>query len=291
MARLARIGFVQGSFIKHREDRALSALRSFKAREGHVKVPRTHVEHGFNLGTWLSSRRHQEDKTSPELKAALEAIGFSWNPYEDSFWETLALVKEWIGKRGSSLVPVTEAYRGVKIGLWLNNLRKRFRDGELPVDRIAAIEALGIPWSSTDARWVELIQAFSAFRDREGHLRVPLRFTEQDVPIGLRLNYLRSAYRKGTLTDIQVKDLENLGVVWDPLEEQWQRGVGVLKQFIKEHGHAQVPYNYKQDGFPLGEWRNAKIGAKRRGTLEKSKIQELNRLGFVWEVNAKGKRY
>jgi hypothetical protein len=291
MARLARIGFVQDSFIKHREDRALSALRSFKAREGHVKVPRTHVEHGFNLGTWLSSRRHQQDKTSPELKAALDAIGFSWNPYEDSFWETLGLVKEWIDKRGSSLVPTTEVYRGVRIGLWLNNLRKRFRDGELPADRIAAIEALGIPWSSTGAKWLELVQALSTFRDREGHLRVPNQFTEQGIPIGKRLHYLRSAYRKGILTKRQIEDLDNLGVIWDPLEEQWQRGIEVLKQFIKEHGHAQVPYNYEKDGFPLGVWRNARIGAKRRGALEKGKIQELDRLGFVWEVNAKGKRY
>jgi|GEM_PF-1524384 len=291
LARFTRIGFVQGSFIKHREDRALSALRSFKAREGHVKVPRAHLEDGFNLGTWLSSRRHQEYKTSPELKAALEAIGFSWNPYEDSFWETLNLVKEWISKRGSSLVPTAEVYRGVKIGMWLNNLRARFRDGELSADRIAAIEALGIPWSSTDAKWLKLVQALSTFRDREGHLRVPLDFTEQDLPIGRRLNYLRSAYRRGILTKKQIEDLDSLGVIWDPLEEQWRRGIEALKQFIKEHGHAQVPYDYEKDGFPLGVWRNARIGARRRGNLEKRKIQELDRLGFVWEVSAKGKRY
>jgi hypothetical protein len=290
LARLKKIGFVQDSFLRHREETALSALRSFKAREGHVNVPRAHLENGFRLGAWVTTRRVQMAETSTELKTSLDALGFVWKPYEASFWETLKLVEQWIQENGTTLLPSSEVYRGVKVGLWLNNLRNRYRAGELSPDRISAVEALGIPWSPVDTKWLILMNAFTSFHSREGHLRVPLKFVEGGVPIGSRLNYLRSAYRKKILSETQIKDLENLGIVWDPLEEQWQRGLSALREFRQAHGHAQVPYDYEHRGFPLGVWRNAKIGARRRGQLEPRKIQELDELDFIWKVNRKGSR-
>lgn len=65
-------------------DRAVAALRQFKAREGHVKVPRQHVEeytdadgarHRIRLGVWKSNVRSRRSSMSEEQQAVLDELG------------------------------------------------------------------------------------------------------------------------------------------------------------------------------------------------------------------------
>ena len=52
--RLDAIGFVWDPFESDWEE-GLAALRKFKAREGHCRVPQDHVEGSFRLGSWASN--------------------------------------------------------------------------------------------------------------------------------------------------------------------------------------------------------------------------------------------
>ncbi|MGK5533992.1 helicase associated domain-containing protein [Streptomyces sp. URMC 129] len=76
-------------------ERGLAAARQYLAREGHLTVPRSHVEHlvpeaagpgadsgdqeqetvAVRLGVWRSNMRARRDKLTPEQQAALDEIG------------------------------------------------------------------------------------------------------------------------------------------------------------------------------------------------------------------------
>ncbi|MGK5450470.1 Helicase associated domain protein [Streptomyces radiopugnans] len=65
-------------------DRALTALRQYQAREGHVKVPRKWIEtirdeagqeHPIKLGVWISNQRQRRDRLDTERAAVLEELG------------------------------------------------------------------------------------------------------------------------------------------------------------------------------------------------------------------------
>lgn len=67
----------------------LAAARQFHAREGHLQVPRRHVEitaHGVGdgdrsavkLGAWLDNTRRRAAKLSDERRDALDALGMRW---------------------------------------------------------------------------------------------------------------------------------------------------------------------------------------------------------------------
>ncbi|GAA0287509.1 DEAD/DEAH box helicase [Streptomyces polychromogenes] len=60
----------------------LEAARRFHAREGHLRVPRTHVERvdgrELRLGSWISNQRSRAAALSPERVAALTALGMRW---------------------------------------------------------------------------------------------------------------------------------------------------------------------------------------------------------------------
>ena len=66
----------------------LAAARQFHAREGHLHVPRKHVEEladgdeesgtSVRLGGWLDNTRRRADKLTPEQRAELDALGMRW---------------------------------------------------------------------------------------------------------------------------------------------------------------------------------------------------------------------
>lgn len=65
-----------------RFEATLGALGAFIAREGHTRVPRSHVEQDIALGAWVARQRaeHRAGRLSSERAAALEALGFAWEP-------------------------------------------------------------------------------------------------------------------------------------------------------------------------------------------------------------------
>ena len=59
-------------------EKGFAALKQFKARERHCRVPRMHQEGAFNLGTWVVNRRNRRDTLSVQRRQQLDAIGFVW---------------------------------------------------------------------------------------------------------------------------------------------------------------------------------------------------------------------
>ena len=58
--------------------RGFSALKKFKRREGHCRVPRQHLEENYKLGQWVAVQRYIKDTLAPKRKAAPNELGFMW---------------------------------------------------------------------------------------------------------------------------------------------------------------------------------------------------------------------
>jgi len=283
VSRLKRLSFVWDAKSDVIE-RAITALKTFKDRTGHLKVPRGHIEAGFELGAWASSRRmkHVRDKTPPVLRRRLQEIGFELEPHDAVFDRARELLQIFVRANGHAVVPRNYKVDGFSLGTWVVSVRSRRMKGQLTADRIKQLDGLGFVWSVLDLTWAQLLLAFRTCRAREGHLVVPLRHREGEVPLGSRLNYLRSAKRAGSLTKAQIKDLETLGIDWSPKDTLWEKGLHALKCFKRREGHCLVPYNHLENGFKLGYWRHNRIMLRRKGYLSADKIKALDKLGFVW---------
>ena len=59
-------------------EKGFEALKQFKAREKHCRVPRGHLEGAYNLGTWVVNQRNRRDNLSAQRRQRLDAIGFVW---------------------------------------------------------------------------------------------------------------------------------------------------------------------------------------------------------------------
>ena len=73
--RLDRLGFIWNP-LDEAWQRGFSALKRFKAREGHCCVPEIHVEGTYNLGVWAKEQRRRKESMTTFRKIRLNAIGF-----------------------------------------------------------------------------------------------------------------------------------------------------------------------------------------------------------------------
>jgi hypothetical protein len=130
----------------------LGALEEFVEQHGHARVPDAHVaEAGFNLGAWCSRRRQEwkRGRLAAERVAALDALGFVWDPLVDDWQRGLAALEEFVRRQGDARVPqafVTDT--GLKLGNWCSNRRQQRKRGRLAAEWIAALDALGFVWES-----------------------------------------------------------------------------------------------------------------------------------------------
>jgi hypothetical protein len=121
-------------------------LQAFAAAHGTANISRTDKENK-TLGTWVRRQRelHAKCELLAEREALLNGIGFEWQKLEnawDEHYEALIAFKAANG--GSVAVPKTIKGKYNAEGKWLNDQRKRMREGTLEPERVAKLEALGV---------------------------------------------------------------------------------------------------------------------------------------------------
>jgi hypothetical protein len=105
--------------------RGLSALKKFKARERHCRVPRFHLERKFKLGQWVAVQRYSKDILAPKRKARLNALGFVWSR-RDWLWERgFAALKAFKAREGHCQIPASHIEGDLKLGYWVSTQRRK----------------------------------------------------------------------------------------------------------------------------------------------------------------------
>jgi len=270
-------------------DTGLAYLRAYIAQEGHTAVPSRFVtDDGFRLGTWVHSRR--SDYTIGRLTAVrvleLTALGMVWDSLDADYQAGVAHLRAFIARVGHTAVPIGFVTGdGLDLGRWVHRRREDHKAGKLTAVRVAELTTLGMVWDPLDAGYREGVAHLRAFIAREGHTVVPVRFvTDDGFTLGAWVGTRRTDHRAGRLSTTRIAELNELGIVWDSLDADYQAGVAHLRAFIAQEAHANVPQRYvADDGFTLGKWVSNRRRDYRAGKLTVMKVAELNELGMVWD--------
>jgi hypothetical protein len=148
--RLENLGMSWDQLADQRE-RNFGLLEQYKEREGHGNVPREHEEDGVNLGYWVGVQRqlYKKGKLDESYQHRLEKLGVSWDPLVEQWERNFGLLEQYKEREGHGNVPQVHEEDGVKLGIWLNNLRqvRKGKPGILGADRIERLDKMGIRWS------------------------------------------------------------------------------------------------------------------------------------------------
>ena len=151
------------NFRKTAWESSYNVLTQFVEREGHCRVPRSHMEDGIAIGRWVSAQRQRLHRLDPARRNLLESLP-GWTPEARSqhWWDCRASVLLYAEQYGHSRVPHGHVYDGRNLGLWVARQRWLRRQDRLSASRVSALESIpGWSWNPGDesrsenagARW------------------------------------------------------------------------------------------------------------------------------------------
>jgi hypothetical protein len=128
--------------------------------------------------------------------------------------------------------------------------------------------------------WNEAYRKLAAFKDREGHSRVPQKHWEDGIKLGSWVSDQRKS--KHSLSSEKSQMLEELGFVWDAFADAWEQWFELLQGFHAREGHCNVPQHHRESGRKLGLWVSNQRVQKEK--LSDERRARLDAIGFVWSV-------
>jgi superfamily II DNA or RNA helicase len=122
------------------------ALKNFKDREGHCRVPKTPTGNteGAELGIWVSTQRANKDLLTAERLNRLDSLGFIWDVHADLWEYGFKFLLKYHSREGHCIVPQRHVEDGFKLGAWVAN-RRKIKNAQTPA-QIERLETLGFTW-------------------------------------------------------------------------------------------------------------------------------------------------
>jgi Helicase associated domain len=178
LAALDALGF-SWDLLQQDFDRGLSELERYVEENGNARVQAAYkTSAGFALGTWRTVRREQrkEGRLSAERVAALDALGFFWEPLQQSFDAGLAELAAYVEEAGDARVPTKHVTAtGFKLGAWCSVRRQQRREGRLSAERMAAMDALSFVWDPLQREFDHGLAELAEYVAKNGNARVPIK--------------------------------------------------------------------------------------------------------------------
>jgi superfamily II DNA or RNA helicase len=275
--RLDDIGFVWNARESAWEE-GFAALLTFKAREGHWRVPKDHVEGPVKLGVWVTFQRTSKNTMPAERRKRLDEIGFVWDVFETGWEEGFAKLTMFKAREGHCRVPALHIEEAFKLGRWVSI--QRGNKDRISAKRRNRLDAIGFVWAPHKSAWEEGFAALTSFKAREEHCRAPHDHIEEAFRLGGWVNKQRS--NKDNISVERRKRLDDLGFVWDIPQTGWEEAFSALTIFKAREGHLHVPKDHIEGKLKLGRWVNKQRTLRDRMPPERRK--RLDAIGFVWDA-------
>ena len=197
-------------------------------------------------------------------------------------------------RTGNLAVPIRHKVDGYPLGQWHNVTRSTYLLHGVPLDRYAALHALGPALGNMHdvnrrRDWEQNIAAAQAFHARHGHLDVDLPGT--DAPKGFRAWVSRVRSGAWPVSEAERAALDALGMLWD--DRQLLRRKAVVAAFADYHdrcGTLDFPddcvVEVRGERTRLINWVNVFRNEHRLGTVHPHLRRALEDLGFVFDPDA-----
>jgi len=175
-----------------------------------------------------------------------------------------------------------EVPRKHPLGPWVSNQRQRRRIGAFAKERIDRLNKIGFVWLMRPRGALdEYIDQLLNYRKIYGHIDVP----QQDKKyrqLGRWVNDQRTKKKNGALSEEYEDRLNEIGFVWDALEERWNQRLSELREFRKKFGHFNVPPQISE--YPkLYSW-SKKL---RRIRPTPDRLAKLISIGYDWDIETR----
>jgi hypothetical protein len=218
--------------------------------------------------------------------ARLNDLGFIWDVSQHQWEIGFSALLKFIDREGNSLVSANFYEDGYQLGQWVSGQRRAIRKAKILPQHLKRLSSVGFVHDVSDSAWSEGFNTLCQFFNREGHCNIPAKHVENDFLLGRWVSNLRKKYTKGLISDAQLRELNSVGFVWDPLGDLWEKGFQCLLEFKLREGHCLVHTKHKEGKFNLGQWVSDQRKNRSNNSLSCERISRLDSIGFSWVVRS-----
>ncbi|CAB9523514.1 helicase [Seminavis robusta] len=235
---------------------------------------------------WLTLQRKLKKSggLSMDRIHQMAEAGIKWSHYEEIWDWNYNLLCQYVEREGHCDVRRNHIKGELKLGRWVSDQRQARNKDKLDEWKVEKLDQIGFVWDLLKESWNTFFQALLSFQAREGHCDVPSRHVEGELKLGNWVNKQRQARNKDKLDEWKVEKLDQIGFIWEALEESWNTFFQALLSFQAREGHSVAPQNHTEGGVKLGAWVNKQRMARKKDKLDASKVLKLEQLGFIWNV-------
>lgn len=252
----------------------------FKMKNGHTDITR---QDSFTLANWLSKQRadRKANILEDEKIKKLDFLGIEWElksiQKNSSHWDSkYNELKEVFTASGSSFVSTKD---NKTLASWIIQQRVRRKKGKLSNEQIELLNEINFDWEPEtkgglpdDEQWFSNFQQLEQYKAKFGHCNVS-QVDKVYKKLGRWLNDQRVNYSRGKILEHRKDLLEELGVIWNVKEHEWNSKLQMLKDFYQKYGHFDVKQSDKEFG-GLYNWL-FKIKKNGTSTERKKKLEEI----------------
>lgn len=167
-------------------------------------------------------------------------------------------------------------YYDLKIGEWLHRQRNAYRTNCLTDEQIKKLEDIGLVWNLNNNTFRNNIEKIIDFLETNN--RYPSRSDNDEKVLAEIISGWRKQYKRGKLSDTQIKALNDIGFIWDALEYEWNRKYDLCKEYKLLNGCLPATgVLYKEER--IGWWINTQKKTITEGKITEERIKMLSDLG------------
>lgn len=254
------------SRVRLKWDDRLAQLKIFKAKHGHVDVPRSYSKDP-SLGTFVCNQRQTYKRMNEGKGPTMDG---------NRVYQLNELGFKWVLKHRDQPVVV-------------DSDDDDSEGGNTPA--IAPLKGPK-PVKPKPLTWEIGIQQLRDFQLANGHTDVP-HINVSNQPLGNFVKSIRQSYKntqKGQtnklLNDQRIAELQQMGFKLQVRHrEPWEQRFEELKRHFQKHGNCEIPKNT-----PLGVWilnqrsQFKLMLARQKTSLSGRRIALLNSIGFDWRI-------
>jgi len=278
---LNKAGFVWQSEYSVPSEISVEWMHCFQLWEKHFKEYKTpHVLSSNNppLYDWVWRQRNNRDKLSATQVELLNKAGFVWHSEDSASSELSAAWMNWFEqwKEYYKKYKSPHVIRGQNRPLHGWVVRQRNNRDKLSATQIELLNKAGFIFQSPTGISVEWMALFEQWKDYKEH-KTPHRQTLKTTKYQHLYEWVwRQRKNRDKLSTTQVELLNKAGFVWHSAHEVWMDRLEQWKEYYKEH---KTPHVKISNG-KLYHW--VYYQRRHRGKLSATKVELLNKAGFVW---------
>jgi len=266
------------------------ALAAYKQKHGDCDVPKEFC--GIEpLAWWVVCQRklRAARKLKQDYIQRLDELGFVWNTGEHRWRKMFSSCCERMSLGGVSGLEAA-IQQDEALNKWVRRQQSAKKRRALSRQRQSLLDQIGFPWEfskkqreSSKPPWEATFEKLAEFYRSHGHcdLKLVLPVNEYLHKWGQQQ---RQARQGGAIASEQIRQLDQLGFIWDTDDLLWERVFRILVAYKSAHGDCNVPAYWRQN-LRLAVWVASQRNRRRLGELKPEQVNKLEQIGFAWEAN------